>query len=182
MGWAVVGTGVFFGLALGLLGAFFVTNNARFDRAAEWSFIAFGILAVPAILEVDRHLPAGPAATVFAVLGIAGAVGLGLGELASALRVLDFRRISLAMTLAFVAFLAWIGGASLLSLGGGGVPTSIAWLGVAAIAIAVGMLLLIARQPGVMQGESEPGKPQMAAMLLSMAGIVAWLVWLGISL
>jgi hypothetical protein len=179
MSWTIVGTGVLFGLAQGLLGAFFATKNPRFDRAAELSFVAFGALAIPAILEVDQRLAAGPLTTVVLLLGIVGAAGTGLGELVITLRLIDFRRVAMPITLAFVAFLAWIGGVSLLSVTGTGIPTEIAWLGIAAIAIGVVSIGFIARQPGVITGESAPGTAQVAAMMVALVGIVAWLIWLG---
>src|SRR5512147_1658965 len=87
--------GIALGLALGCLGAFFAMKNERFDRVAEWLFVAFGVLGVPAMLTVGgRFADVGLPATVITIVGVVGAVGTGLGELVLTLRLVDFRRIA----------------------------------------------------------------------------------------
>lgn len=173
------GAGIAFGLALGFLGAFFATKNERFDRIAEWLFVAFGMLSVPAMLAVAGRLPdAGIAATALTAIGIVGAAGTGLGELVVTLRLIDFRRVSALLTLAFVAFLVWVGGISALVVTGGGFPVALGWLGIISIVVGVVMIGLMVRQPGVITGDREPGRVQMAGLVIVMAAVVVWMIWL----
>ncbi len=183
MGIVTAGAGVAFGLALGLLGAFFATKREVLDRLAEWSFVIFGVLAVPAIVAVVGRFPdQAPLAWAVAAAGIVGAAGLGLGELAITLGFVDFHRAATALTVAFVCFLAWIAGVSLLALATGALPLGLGWLGVLAIGVGIIVVALMIRQPGVIQGERQPGRIQIAGVLASMVGVVAWMLWLALSL
>src|SRR3990172_12024022 len=95
MGWLAGAAGGLFGLALALLAAFFVTKNKSFDRLAEWSFVAFAVLAIPTMLTVSDRLANGGVVTQVATLvGIAGVAVVGLGELGSTLRLIDFQRVA----------------------------------------------------------------------------------------
>jgi hypothetical protein len=183
MGWIAAVAGLAFGCALAFLAAFFATKDERYDRVAEWSFVVFGAAAIPTILAVAGRLSAGGVAIQAATaVGLAGAAATGLGELGLTLRLLDFRRISPLMTVAFLAVLAWIGAASVLILTGGGLPSNLGWLGVVSIVAGVAMVAWIAREPGVMTGQREPGRTKMLVFFVPMIGLVAWMVWLGASL
>ncbi len=183
MGWIAGATGVLFALALVLLAAFFATKNERFDRLAEWCFVAFGVLAIPTIVTTAGRLPNGgllmQAATV---AGLAGAVAVGLGELGSSLKIVDFRRIAPIVTLGFFAFLAWIGVTSVVIVTGGVLPLNLGWLGIATIAAGGLIVGWMASRPGVLSGRAEPPMAAMVAFFVPMAGIVAWMIWLGSSL
>jgi hypothetical protein len=177
------GAGLLFGLAMVMLTVFFITKDERFDRVAEWSFVGFGVLAVIMILAVPAKLAdAGLVGTVITAIGVGGAAIVGLGELGTTLKLVDFRRIATLLTIGFLAFLAWIGATSLLVLGGGALPPGLGWLGLVAIVVGIGLAGLIVRQPGVISGEVEPGAGLMTAFTVPMAAIVAWMVWLGLSL
>lgn len=183
MGAVTALAGLAFGAALGLLGTFFATRDARFDRLAEVCFVAFGILAVPAIVTVSGMFPDAPVViAAVSVVGLAGVVVLAAAELGSLLGLLDFRRIAPFVTIAFLAFLAWIAAVSVLTLVQGGLPAGLGWLGVASIVLGLLAFASIAATPGVLRGEREPSTARMAPFLASMVGVVAWMVWLGISL
>ena len=184
MGWLAAGAGIFFGLALVLLMAFFVTKDERLDRVAEWCFVAFALLAVPTILKVAGLLSDGglivQAATALGVIGVAA---IGLGELGSTLRLVDFRRIATAVTLGFLGFLSWIGLVSVAMVSGtGGLPLVLGWLGIVSIVVGLAIVFWILRRPGVMGGDALPGSGEMASFIMPMSGIVVWMIWLGLSL
>jgi hypothetical protein len=182
VGSLAIGAGLTFGVAIVLLMTFFVTGDARYDRIAEWAFVAFALLAVPTVLDTAGRLPAeGPLAGIATVSGVVGVAALGLGELASALRLADFRRLAPAMTAGFFAFLLWIGASSLLIVSGGDLPAVLGWLGVVSIALGVAIVFWILRTPGVLRGDREPPRSQMLAFFLPMLGIVAWLAGLGLT-
>jgi hypothetical protein len=175
--------GVAFGAALILLATFFATKNERFDRVAEWLFVAFAALAIPTMVAVAGRLSSeGPAVGVVSAVGIIGVALLGLGELGSSLKLVDFRRIAGAMTIGFLAFLAWIGAVSILAITGGGLPAELGWFGIGTVAVGIAIVLWIVREPGVITGEREPGRTQMTVLFVPMAGIVAWMAWLGTNL
>jgi hypothetical protein len=177
------GAALAFGAALGLLAAFFATGNARFDRLAEWAFVAFALLAIPTMVAVAGHLPADSLLTPLAtVIGIVGALGLGLVELLVTLGIVDFRRIGAPATAAFLAVLVWIGAVSILAIAGGSLPAGLGWLGLASIAVAIVIVGLIVRTPGVLRGEREPSRPLAMSFGVPMAGIVAWMLWLATTL
>lgn len=183
MGWMAALAVVAFGAALGLLMTFFVTHDERFDRVAEWSFVLFAALTIPTMAAVaSRISDAGLAVAIVTAVGISGVAVLGLGELGSALHAVDFRRIAPLATLGFIGFLVWIGGISVLVVVQGGLPVGLGWLGLVTILLGVTTLLWIAATPGVLAGDREPQRAQMGAFLVPMVGIVAWMVWLGLSL
>jgi len=183
MTWIVAATGMTFGAALSCLALFFVTSRERFDRIAEWLFVAFAILAVPTVLAVASRLPStGPIVPVVSAIGIVGAVGIGVGELATTLRVIDFRRLAPWVTGAFLAFVAWIGLVALEIVMAGGLPVALGWFGLATVGAGLLIVVSIVRRPGVLRGEVEPPRTQLVAFIVPMAGIVVWLVWLGVVL
>jgi hypothetical protein len=180
------GAGIAFGLALVLLATFFRTQDSRFDRVAEWCFVVFAALGIPVILAVgDRLGGAGGAVMTGATAGGAlGAGVLGLAELGSSLRLVDFRRIAAITTLGFVAFLVWIGAVSIATIAAQApvLPVALGWLGIASIGAGLVIIGWIMRTPGVVTGDAEPPALAMAAFFVPMAGIVAWMVGLGLSL
>lgn len=176
------GAGAFFGLALAMLAAFFRTQDARYDRLAEWSFVAFALLGVPTIFATAGLLPAHQVAVpIFTGLGIVGVVALGVSEAGTTLGLLDFRRVAVPVTVAFVAFLAWIGGVSVLVVLDGRLGTGVGWLGIVTILAGLGTTGWMAAQRGILTGERAPSNPQVAVLLLVVVGVVAWMVWLGFS-
>ena len=177
------GAALAFGAGLVLLATFFATRNARFDRLAEWAFVGFAILSIPTLPAVADRLPAGSVVTpVVTAIGLAGAVGLGLAELLVTVGAVDFRRIGPAATLAFCAYLTWIGAVSVVAILGGRLPAALGWLGLASIVVAAVLVAAIVRTPGVLRGEREPSRTLSMAFGLPMLGIVAWMLWLAGSL
>lgn len=177
------GAGTFFGLALAMLAAFFRTQDVRYDRLAEWSFVAFALLGVPTILATAGLLPVHQVAVpVLTGLGVAGVVALGVGEAGTTLGILDFRRIAVPVTIAFVAFLVWIGGVSVLVVLDGRLGAGVGWLGIVTILSGLGTTGWMAARRGVLTGERAPSTAQVAVLLLVVVGIVGWMVWLGFSL
>jgi len=182
MAWLAGGAGISFGLALGLLAAFFITRDARLDRLSEWAFVVFAILATPTILAVGDRLGDRPAITAITAAGIVAVLAVGLSELAMTRQLVDFRRLAPVVSVAFLGFIAWIALASLFVLTGSSLPTGLGWLGIAAVALGAGVTGLLARRPGVLSGEQEPDRRVAIMLVVPLVGIVAWMVWLGTSL
>jgi hypothetical protein len=180
MNMVAVGAGLALATSIGMLAAFFATRNERFDRIAEWAFVALAILGVPTMLILgDRLAAGGLAAPVLTWIGIAGVVVVGAGELAATLRIVDFRKISPIVALGFLAFLVWVGGSAAVSITTGRLPAVHGWLGVGSIVVAIALMGVLLRTPGVMSGAAEPSRAMMGAFFVPIIGVVAWLVWLG---
>ena len=185
MAFAGAGAGILFGVSVGGIALFLRTNDERLDHIAEWAFVAFGIVSSVLILSASGHLDAiGPVATGRTVLGVAAVVAVGLGELGTAIRIVDYRRIASLVAAGFFAFLIWIGAVSLLLVASDRrtLPAGLGWLGLAAIAVGIVLAGLIVRRPGVMRGDSQPDGRLMVAYVIPAAAIVVWLTWLGLSL
>jgi hypothetical protein len=178
MGWVLAVAGVAFGAAMAMLVVFLVTDDARYDRVAEWCFVAFGVLGAPSILVLGGRLP-GVVGTIATVLGVVGAAGVGLGELATATGLADFRRIGPLVTGAFLALLAWIGLVSLLIVGGTEFPVALGWLGIASIVGGLVIVAWAARLPGVLSGGQQPPRSLTLTFLVPAAGITLWMIGLG---
>jgi len=84
----------FAGAAL-LLSAFFATGDRRFDRVAEWAFVAFAAFAIALALVVRQRLgPETGEVVLVTSLGIAGVAVLGVLELLSTLgHILSYARV-----------------------------------------------------------------------------------------
>ena len=64
-----------FAAAAVLLSLFFVTSDERFDRVAEWAFVAFAVFAIALCALVQDRL--GPSSGVTIVFTATSAVGEG---------------------------------------------------------------------------------------------------------
>lgn len=180
MGWAAIVSGIALTAALGLLGTFLATKNQIYDRIAEVSFVVFGVTAIiTALLVADQFPDGGLGMTVLTIAGIGGASIVGLGELGTMLRVVDFRRIGMPVTIGFLAFLVWVGVVAVLAIGDQRFPAAFGWLGIGSIVVGVGTMLWIIRKPGVVSGDADPGAG-MWLFFIPLVGIIAWLIWLGL--
>jgi hypothetical protein len=185
VGWVAIAAGVLFGLSVVLLAAFFRTRDERMDVVATWGFVAFAVASVPVMLAARDRIGAGDAlVTGITAAGIVGVGVLGLAEAATGLRLIDFRRVALATTIGFVLFLLWIGGLSATIVGSSSpaLTVNLGWLGLASILAGLAVLTWIIRKPGVLTGDAEPSQTAMFTFFLPLAGIIAWLVWLGLLL
>jgi hypothetical protein len=177
-----IAAGVVFGLSLVLLAAFFRTQSTRLDALATWGLVVFALLIIPVMLVVrDRLGQDGAAATALTVAGILGVAVVGLGEAATGLRLVDFRRVAIATTIGFVLFLLWVGGVSAMLVAASNpvLPVTLGWLGLGAIALGIAIMAWIFRTPGVATGDASPNPTAMTAFFVPLAGVVAWLGWLG---
>jgi len=108
-----IGTAATFAVAAALLAAFYATDDPRFDRWAEWAFVAFAGLAVALAIIVQERLGVVSGLGLFVTaLGIVGVTVVGLMELLSALGRLDFDRYGWLAALGFAGWLVWIAGAA----------------------------------------------------------------------
>jgi len=178
-----IGSAAAFALAALLLGAFFATNDRRLDRLAEWCFVVFAALAVALAVLVQQRLgPVSEVAIFVTAIGIAGVILVGLLELLSTLGRIDFQRYGISAALGFAAWLLWIAGVSALGLARGTLPVGLGWLGLAAVAASLIVVARFATDQELIRAERAPGLAEMAPLLAVFVGIVAWLVWLGLTL
>ena len=177
---AAVIAGIAFGAAMGLLLTFFVTGSRTADR---WSNVAFLIFyAAAALVSYDTGQRYGAQAGLVWIV-----TAVSLGSLAvlfvSPLRVLvgtlDFRRVAIPQTVGFAIYILWILAASIFALAFGGQPT-VAWLGIAAVAVSLAVLLWFARDPAVIRGDRALSRGESAISVLPFLGITAWLIAVGV--
>lgn len=183
MGLLVIGAGLVFGGAIVLLATFFRTKDERYDRIAEWGFVLFAVLGIPAMVVTAGRLADGGTVVGWAtVLGGAGVLGLGMGELGSSLGRVDFRKIAPLMTAGFLLFLVWIGVMSWVILAVGALPAGLGWLGLGSITLGIVIVMWIMRDPAVRRAERGPGANGLMLFFVPLVGLVAWMIWLGLVL
>jgi hypothetical protein len=150
---------------------------------AEWCYVLFGALGSATILTAhDLLSPSVPptALLILTVGGIAGTATLGLAELGSSLRLVEFQRIAGLTSAAFLLVLAWIAGVSLAGLlaTSSPLPVAMGWLGVGSIGAGLLIVAVISRKPGAMSGQAAPDATATRYFLIPMVGIAAWMLWL----
>jgi hypothetical protein len=180
MGWIGGAAGASFAIALWLLAAFMVTGRARLDRFAEWAFIAFGVLGAVTAAAAGALSQSPVVSAGVTVLGVAGCLGLGIAELGVTLRLVDWRRVELPVTVAFVTVLAWIAAVSALAIGGGPLPQPLGWLGLAGLLSGALAVAASARMNTDRHGHRPSATLVMAVP--SLLAVAAWMGWLGSSL
>ena len=178
-----IGSAAAFALAALLLGAFFATSDRRLDRLAEWCFVVFAALAVALAVLVQQRLgPVSEVAIFVTAIGIAGVILVGLLELLSTLGRIDFQRYGVFGAIGFAGWLAWIAGVSVMALATATLPVALGWLGLATVAAGLVVVGRFAADRGLIRGERSPGLGEMAPLFGVFLAIVAWVVWLGVSL
>lgn len=183
IGFAAVLAGVSFALAMSLLITFFVTNDQRADRWAERVFLVFFVLAALVVYEIHlRYVAQSPLVWVATIAALGALGGLFVAETLVTTGRIQFDRVAAFQTGGFAVFVLWILAASALILTFGGLPASVGWLGVVAVAIALAVIGWLVRDPKLVRGERAPTTAENALTTLPFIGVVAWLVWLGLSL
>ncbi len=182
---AVIGilAGATFALALTLLGVFFTAKSELADRLSNWAFLAFGILLVPVILEIQRRYVDHTGLTWLAT--VAGLAASAVIIVSSALLVtgrVSFARVSIPETAAFAIFAVWAAAASVLILAFGGLPVGLGWLGLTAVLVGLGAIAWVARDPAMLRGQRAPTGTEMVSGVAPFIALAAWLIWLGASL
>lgn len=172
-----------FGLALGLLLTFFVTSDRRADIASGPAFLAFFAFAAAIVYEIHRRYVDQSAVVVVAtVIGLATLAVLFVAQAAVAAGRVAFQRVAVVQMVGFAVYMLWVLLASGLVLAFGGLPATVGWIGVIAVAITLGVIGWFARDPALFRGTRDPSRSESALGLLPFIGIVAWFVSLGLSL
>lgn len=182
-GLAAIGAGVFFALSMALLVAFFVTKNEQADRWSERVFLVFFVLAAVVIYEIHRrYVDRSGLVWAATIAGLAAMAVSFVLELAVTTRRVEFGRVAALLTGAFAFFMLWLLAASVMILALGGLPAALGWLGMAAVAVGLGVIGWFVRDPAMVKGERAPTQAEMALSVVPFIGVIAWLLWLGASL
>lgn len=168
---------------MGLLIAFFLSNDQRADRLSNLAFLLFYALAAAVVYEVhQRYAAKSPLVVLATVVALAALAFLFVSQALVTLGRMDLRRLAVLQTVGFATYVLWTLAASAMVLAFGRLPASLGWLGVAAVVAALAVLGWFARDPALIKGDRPPNRMETTVMTLPFLGISAWLVWLGLSI
>lgn len=180
MGLQTILAGIALLAAAGLLIAFFVTENEIADRASNWFFLVFYGLMGWTIVEVhDVYIDVGSFVWVLTVLGLAATAVLFIGTLLIVFELVDFRRVAMLTTLAFLVLMLWMLSVSVLVVTQGALPAGLGWLGIGVMAVSLIVVGLTATDREMIMGEKMPGPVLNAVYGIILAGLTVWIIWLG---
>ena len=171
-----------------LLAIFFATRIDAWGRANDAASAAFAVLLVPVAIGLHGRLEeTGAASLGVAAIGLASMAVAAVASVLTALGRLSVEQLTRWQGGSFAALFAWVAGASVLILVTGDLPAPLAWLGIAAAALAVVATLdivRIVRSVGMadLATMTRPPVVAMTATLLALAAFPAWCIWLGLSL
>lgn len=166
------------------LAVFFRTNDDRWGRANDTTTALFAIAMVTPVVEVRRRRPeAGAWVTVTTALAVVGLLAIAVTSGLTAGKRLDWRISAGAGGVGFAAYLLWMATASVGFTRPGGLPGTLGWWGLGALALA-----LLAALPTIRfvraGGVGSADLPTWTIVLLTATFLCfpAWAVTLGISL
>ena len=180
MGVPTVVAGITLLVAAGLLVVFLATENETAEKASNWFFLTFYALMGWTVVEVHQQFVEQAALTWLLTVAALGALGvLFVTTLLVVLGRIDFRRIAMLSTVAFLVLVVWMLGVSILIITEGGLPTALGWLGVGVMTLSLILVGYVAADSELVRGEKTPG-PMLSVLLgLVLLGLTVWLVWLG---
>ncbi|HEY5578747.1 MAG TPA: hypothetical protein VIL12_03540 [Acidimicrobiia bacterium] len=180
MGVPTILAGIALLAAAGLLLVFFATENETADKVSNWFFLAFYALMAWTVVEVHQQYVGQAALTWLLTVAALGALGvLFVTTLLVVLGRIDFRRIAMLSTVAFLVLLLWMLGVSILIIAEGGLPTALGWLGVGIMTVSLILVGYVATDRELLRGEKTPGAVLNVLMGLVLIGVTVWVVWLG---
>jgi hypothetical protein len=156
-------------VASGLLLLFFVAGNEAADRLSNWFFLAFYALMAWTVVEVQSFYgDVGGFVWVVTIVALVALAVLILSTLGVVLGLVEFTRVAIPTTVAFLVLMVWMLAVSILIVIEGGLPAALGWFGIGVLAVSL-----------VMRGEKTPGPILNAAYGLILVGLTVWIVWLG---
>jgi hypothetical protein len=176
-------------IAGALLVAFFATGNDRLGRANDAGLAITAVLLLPFAVVLNDQFP--ETGVLVPMLTIAGVVALLVTAVASALTAagrLSARQLVVWQGGSFVVLYGWMVGMGAASLWFQRLAAAPAWIAIGAGAILVVAIIsmsLEARRLGGWSAMGEMRRPPllaMVAMALSLLGLPAWTIWLGLDL
>ena len=167
-------------VAAGLLIFFFVTENETADKASNWFFLVFYGLMAWTVVEVHSvYVDIGAAVWVLTIAGLAALAVLFVGTLLIVLDLIDFRKVAMITTGAFLIVMLWMLAVSILIVSRGGLPNPLGWLGIGIMSASLLVIGVAATDRELIMGEKTPGPGLNALYGLIFVGLTVWIVWLG---
>lgn len=180
MGLQTILAGIALLAAAGSLIFFFVTENETADKASNWFFLVFYVLMAWTVIEVHNlYIDVGSFVWVLTVVGMAALAVLFVGTLLIVLDMIGFEKIAMVTTVAFLVVMLWMLAISILIVAQGALPEALGWLGIGVMAISLIVVGFTATDRELMMGEKMPGPALNSVYGLILAGLTAWIVWLG---
>ncbi len=166
--------------AAGSLLLFFVTENETADKASNWFFLVFYGLMAWTVVEVHNlYIEVGGFVWVMTVVGLAALAVLFVGSLLLVLEMIGFEKVAMLTTVAFLVVMAWMLTVSILIVTQGALPVTLGWLGIGVMAVSLIVVGFTATDREMLLGEEMPGPALNTVYGLVLAGLTAWIVWLG---
>lgn len=180
MGLQTVLAGIALLVASGLLLLFFVAGNEAADRASNWFFLAFYALMAWTVVEVQRFYgDVNGFVWVVTIVALVALVVLIVSTLGVVLGIVQFTRVAIPTTVAFLVLMVWMLAVSVLIVIEGGLPAALGWFGIGVMAVSLVVVGLAVTDQAMMRGEKTPGPILNAAYGLILVGLTVWIVWLG---
>ena len=178
-----VAAGVTLLLWWSLLFSFFATGKEILDRLSEIVGLVFPLLMAAVFVAVhhmyDTHTSLVWIITVAACVSAAVMVAT---DAAVVFGGIPFTRVAMPATVGALGVVLLPGGVGWLALAYGEIPRALGWLGIGVAILAVGVILLWARDVDLLVGRRSPKSFEILASLPVIAVIPAWYIWLGMSL
>lgn len=166
--------------AAGLLIYFFATENETADKASNWFFLVFYGLMGWTVVEVHSvYIDVGDIVWVLTLVGLAALVVLFVSTLLIVLELVEFERLAMLTTGAFLVLMLWMLAISILIVTQGALPIALGWLGIGVMAVSLLVVGLAATDRKLMMGEKTPGPLLNTVYGLILVGLTVWIVWLG---
>jgi len=174
--------GLAFTAAMTMLLTFFVTGNARADRAGNVFFLLFYALAAIVVAQLHaRYVDLTALVWAPTAVALVALVVLFTSQALVLAGRVDFRRVAVLQTAGFGVYVLWLLAASVLVIAFGGLPLVLGWLGLAAVAVTLAALAVFGRDPAVIRGDRPPGRIEALFGFAPLLAIAAWLIVLGLS-
>lgn len=166
---------------------FFATQKDSWGRANDATTALFAALMIPPALELYGRYAVGARWTVGlpTLVGILGMLVIVITSGLTAAARLDWLISAKIGAAGFGGFLVWMAAACLWILRQGGLPNTLAWLGlltVVSAAVAAGLSIRFIRKHGSFSGDVQPSAGIWIAFVAAFLGLLAWTVSLGVSL
>ena len=180
MGVQTILAGVALLVAAGLLIYFFATENETADKASNWVFLVFYGLMAWTVVEVHGvFVGVGEFMWILTIVVLAALTVLFVATLLVVLDLIDFRKVALVTTGAFLILMLWMLAMSILIVTQGGLPTALGWLGIGVMSASLIVIGIAVTDRKLMTGEKTPEPLINVLYGLILVGLTVWIIWLG---
>jgi len=166
-----------------LLFSFFATGKEILDRLSEIVGLVFPPLMATVVVAIHRMYGTYTSMVwIVTVAACVSAVVMFATDAAVVFGGVPFTWVAMPATVGALGVVLLPGGVGWLALAYGEIPKALGWLGIGVAILAVGVILLWARDVDLLAGRRAPKSFEILACLPVIVAIPAWYIWLGVSL